>query len=160
MFPNIPLPFPPSQNAEAAAVIPKEVIPAPTLADLRQCANQGDWENAARYGRELLESDNLNALVHFHYALVLEQMGNTSESERSFRRAIYLDRHAVLTHYHLGRLLRSRSAWRLAARCFDNALNLMESLPGDAIVTDADGITVSELRKLALMQLESLRMRA
>lgn len=157
-FPSLRLPVVPlEQIAEAPPAIPSKDATVPTLDDLRQRANQGDWENAARCGRELIESDNLNALVHFHYALVLEHMGDTAESERSLRRAIYLDRQAVLTHYHLGRLLRSRGDGRQATRYFENALNLLESLPGEVVLTDADGITVAELRKLAQMQVESLK---
>jgi chemotaxis protein methyltransferase CheR len=129
----------------------------PTLADLRKSADQGDWQNAARRGKELLEFDNLNALAHFNYALVLEQMGNYAESERSLRKAIYLDRQAVLAHYHLGLLLRSQGDLRQAERSFNNALNLLAPLSGDEILTDADGITVLELRKMAQMQIESLR---
>ena len=146
-------------SVESPTAISMESRPVPTLEDLRKCANQGDLENAARYGKELIESDKLNALVHFHYALVMEQMGNATESERSFRRAIYLDRQSVLPHYHLGRLLQSRGDWRQAARCFDNAVNLLDVLPNDSVLTDADGITVAELRKLAHAQVESFKER-
>ena len=147
------------ESARAAIVESVTERLVPTLADLRQRADQGDWETAARCGRELLEFDNLNALAHFHYALVLEQMGNSAEAEQSLRKAIYLDRQAVLAHYHLGLLLRSRGDLRQAERCFNNALNVLSRLSGDQIFTDADGITVFELRKLAQMQVENLRMR-
>jgi chemotaxis protein methyltransferase CheR len=145
-------------DAGAEAAVPKDVgNPAITaLADLRQRADRGDWENAARCGKVLLESDNLNPLVHFHYALVLEQMGNRAQSERSFRRAIYLDRQAVLAHYHLGLLLQSRGDLRQAKRCFENTLNLLASQPGDAILAGADGISVAELSKLAGTRVEIL----
>jgi chemotaxis protein methyltransferase CheR len=157
------VPLPETALPECAEVAVVESVmesPVPTLADLRQRADQGDWENAARCGRELLEFDNLNALAHFHYALVLEQMGNYAESERSLRKAIYLDRRAVLAHYHLGLLLRSRGDSRQAERCFNNALNLLGTLSGAEILTDADGITVAELGKLIQMQIENLRVRA
>jgi chemotaxis protein methyltransferase CheR len=144
-------------TVEAPAVDPTTRRLTPTLADMRQSADQGHWETAARRGKELLEFDNLNALAHFHYALVLEQMENYAESERSFRKAIYLDRQAVLAHYHLGLLFRSQGDTRQADRCFHNVVNLLTPLSGDDILTDADGMTVSELWKLAIMQIESLR---
>ncbi|HYA16486.1 MAG TPA: protein-glutamate O-methyltransferase CheR [Bryobacteraceae bacterium] len=150
-LPPAALPEPP--EAPAAA-------PAPTLAALRRHADEGDWENAARAGRELAESDTLNALVHFHYALVLEHLGDQTGAERSLRRAIYLDRQAVLAHYHLGLLLRSRGDWRQAERSFHNALDLLACLPGDAVVAGADEITVAELSKLARTQLERLQVQA
>lgn len=136
------------------------VSPILTLADLRQCADQGDWENATRLGRELVESDNLNALAHFHYALVLEQISEHAESERSLRRAIYLDRRVALAHYHLGLLLGSRGNRRQAERCFSNVLDLLSSLPGNAPVTGADEITVAELARLARTQLERVQVLA
>jgi chemotaxis protein methyltransferase CheR len=128
----------------------------PTLAGLRERADRGDWESAARYGRELLEAENLNALAHLHYALVLEQLGDFAGSERSLRRAIYLDRQSPLAHYHLGLLLQSSHDLRQAMRCFDNTLKVLASQPDDRVLTDADGITVAELGKLALMRVEAL----
>jgi chemotaxis protein methyltransferase CheR len=150
---------PSSENAEVPAIIPPKNSPIPTLDDLRQRADQGDWENAARCGRALIEFDNLNAQAHFHYALVLEQMGDYAESERSLRRAIYLNRQAVLAHYHLGLLLRSHGDPRQAKRSFNNALSLLAAPPDQKILRDADGITVDELKKLAQMQIKSLRVR-
>jgi chemotaxis protein methyltransferase CheR len=157
-LPEVPLPVAPRPaDAEVPAVDARTESTIPTLADLRKSADEGDWQNAARRGKELLEFDNLNALAHFNYALVLEQMGNYAESERSLRKAIYLDRQAVLAHYHLGLLLRSQGDLRQAERSFNNTLNLLAPLSGDEILTDADGITVLELRKMAQMQIESLR---
>jgi chemotaxis protein methyltransferase CheR len=134
--------------------------PPPGLADLLRYADCGDWENAARCGRELLKLDNLNAAVHFHYALVMEQMGDFAEAERSLRKAIYLNRQAALAHYHLGLLLQSRGELRPASRCFDNVLNVLASQAHDVILTGVDGISVAELRKLARMQLDSPGMEA
>jgi chemotaxis protein methyltransferase CheR len=128
----------------------------PTLADVRRRADQGDWEDAARSCEQMIEKDSLNSHVHFHHALVLEQMGKNAKAEQSLRRAIYLDRRSVLAHYHLALLLRSRGDLRQASRFFDNALELLVSLPGTDTLPDADGITVSELRKLAQLQLQSL----
>ncbi|HVZ16831.1 MAG TPA: CheR family methyltransferase, partial [Terriglobales bacterium] len=161
---SFPEPAPPkpavAQSVELPPALSADSRPLPTLADLRKCIDQGDLENAARCGKELVESDKLNALVHFHYALVMDEMGDATESEKSLRRAIYLDRQSVLPHYHLGRLLQARGDGRQAARCFENALNLLELLPSDSVFPDSDGITAAELRRLAQMQIESLKERA
>jgi chemotaxis protein methyltransferase CheR len=168
-LPEVFLPFAPGGGASQPAaplagaaarpalpVVP-ELAPAPTLADLRQRADQGDWEGAARFGKGLTETDNLNPLAHFHYALVLEQMGDYAASERSFRKAIYLDRQTALAHYHLGLLLQSRGHRRQAMRCFDNTLEVLASRPGDSLLLEAGEITVAELSKLVRMRLEILR---
>ena len=153
---NLPIPavlLPASVDLPAAVTATDQ--PVSTLADLRQRADQGELEDAARCAHRLLESDNLNPLVHFHYALVLEQMGKYAESERSLRNAIYLDRDAVLAHYHLGLLQKARDEWRQASRSFENALDLLAGRPAAEIVADADGLTVAELTELVRMQLEN-----
>ncbi len=129
---------------------------APSLADLRQLSDQGNWESAARCGEALLQQDGLNAMVHFQYALVREQMGNPEEAERSLRRAIYLDRRLVLAHYHLGLVLRTRRDTRQAMRSFENARTLLAALPGAATLAGADGITAAELTRLTQTQIELL----
>lgn len=131
-----------------------------TLDLLRRYANERNWEDALRCCEELLTVDPLNPLVHFHCALVFEQAGNRSESERSLRRAIYLDRQSALSHYHLGSLLRSRGDLRQARRSFGNALELLNSRSDREILADADGLTVAELKKLVRMQMETLREKA
>jgi chemotaxis protein methyltransferase CheR len=128
----------------------------PTLDDLRRSADRGDWDQAARYGTELLRSDSLNPAVHFHYALVMEQMGNEAEMERALRRAIYLDRQAPLAHYHLGLLLQSHRELGAAIRCFGNALELLRPLAAELILPAADGITAAELTKLVRSRIDAL----
>jgi chemotaxis protein methyltransferase CheR len=145
--------YPPAAEKHPTPV----VATGPTLADLRSWANQGDWEHAVSCGRQLVETDNLNPLAHFHYALVLEQTGNRAEAERSFRRAIYLNRRCAPAHYHLGVLLQSLGEVRQAARCFGNALSALESQPAEAVVAGLDGISVAELGKLAQTRIESMR---
>jgi chemotaxis protein methyltransferase CheR len=127
-----------------------------TLADVRHHADQGEWESAARLCEQLLRKDNLNSVVHFYQALVLGQMRRQDEAERSLRRAIYLDRQFVLAHYYLGIFLQSHGDLRLAARSFQNTLDLLRSRRDTDILADADGITVAELKKLAKMHLEIL----
>jgi chemotaxis protein methyltransferase CheR len=131
----------------------------PTLAELRRCADSGDWENAIRCGERLVALDNLNPLVHLHQGLIQEQLGNHCEAERELRRSIYLDRNSILAHYYLGLLLRSRGEARGAARSFGNALDLLALRDDSDTVTPGEGeevITVKELRNLAKMQLATL----
>ena len=132
---------------------------APTLKDVRDHADRGAWEDAARCCEHLLEKDNLNSAVHFYHALVQEQMRKHSEAERSLRRAIYLDRQSVLAHYYLGLLLQSRGDSLQAARSLENTYELLRPRRDDEVFADADGITVAELKQLAKMHIEILRER-
>jgi chemotaxis protein methyltransferase CheR len=127
-----------------------------TLADVRRHADLGAWESAVRHCEQLLKQDNLNSTVHFYHALVLGQMRRQDEAEKSLRRALYLNRQFVLAHYYLGLSLQSRGEWRNAARSFENTLDLLGSRDDTDIFADADGITVAELKKLAMAHLEIL----
>lgn len=100
-------------------------------------------------------SDHLNPLLHFHQALMLEQVGNLPESERSLRKAIYLDRQLVLPHYYLGLLLRTTGEKRQAARAFENTLKLLDARSSSETIANADGLTVAELRRLVEAELKA-----
>lgn len=127
-----------------------------TLAEVRLRADRGDWASAVQCCEQLLKKDSLDPLPHFYHALVLEQMGRHAEAESALRRAMYLDRRSVLPHYYLGLMMQSRGDSRQAARFFENAVELLESLSEADVLADADGITVAEMKKLARMHLEVL----
>jgi len=167
-----PLPVPLASMTIPAIPAPSAALPASsptstpaaepaglTLADARRYADRGAWESANRCCEELLKKDNLTSVVHFYHALVLEQLRRHAEAERSLRRAIYLDRQAVLPHYYLGLFLQSKGDLRLAARSFENATDLLAQRGDTERFPDADGITTAELRRLAAMHLEILRER-
>ncbi|HSV28427.1 MAG TPA: CheR family methyltransferase, partial [Candidatus Omnitrophota bacterium] len=131
--------------------------PAPASADLaavRALADRGQWEDALKSCDRLIENNNLDARLHFFRALVLEQMGNNDESEKSLRRSIYLDRHFVLAHYHLGLFLQRRSESGAAVRSFRNVLMLLDRLGDDFAFTDGDNITAGQLRETVVMHLK------
>ncbi|HEX4147384.1 MAG TPA: hypothetical protein VHY20_00290, partial [Pirellulales bacterium] len=86
-----------------------------------------------------------------------QQLGEHGESELALRRAIYLDRTFVLAHYFLGLVLQRNRDAAAAARCFRNALKLLEHRPQDETFADADGLSVGALRRLTEMHLEVLQ---
>jgi chemotaxis protein methyltransferase CheR len=130
-----------------------------TLADVRLHADRGEWAEAVQGCEQLLKKGSLDSLVHFYYALVLEQMARHSAAEAALRKAIYLDRKSVLPHYYLGLFLQSRGDPRQAARSFENAIELLELRRDAEAFADADGMTVAEMKKLAKMHLEVLQTR-
>src|SRR5262249_46417938 len=138
---------------------PETPVPKPgeetTLARVRELADCGDWDGAVAGCREILASDGLDPAVHYYYALVLEQLGRLDQAEASLRRALYLDRTAVLTHYHLGLLLQKKDP-RQAMRSFQNVLDLLSrERPADALAL-ADGMTAADLEEMTRMHLEVL----
>ena len=71
----------------------------------------------------------MNPAIHFYQALILDNLGCSDQSERSFRQAIYLDRSFALAHYHLGLALKRDRQMLAACRSFGNVLRV---LPGVA----------------------------
>jgi chemotaxis protein methyltransferase CheR len=152
-----PLEPPAKQMPEPVAISIPPV--APTLSDVRLLADQGEWEDAARCSRKLIDTDALNPRAHFYYALVLEQMGLHADAEQSLRRTIYLDRGFVLAHYYLGLILQTRGERRAAVRFFENVRILLRSSDAGQILADADELTAGDLISLAGTHLEVLQRR-
>jgi chemotaxis protein methyltransferase CheR len=146
--------LPPHANVEAVVQPQAKEGVETTLVDIRCHLDRGDWEKAAACCERLLKTENLKSLVHFQYALALEQLSRHDEAEQSLRRALYLDRQFVLAHYYLGILLLSRGHSRKAAQSFENTVKLLNSRCDTEVLADAGGITVAELKKVAQSQLE------
>lgn len=127
-----------------------------TLADIRDQADRGAWDEADRSCRHLLATERLNPLAHFYHALVLEQLGLHSQTEQALRQAIYLDRKLVLAHYSLGMLLQRSHDVPGAQRCFKSVLRLLEALNDEHVFDGADGLTVGDMKQLTCMHLEVL----
>jgi len=148
----------PWQPVAVAPVRPLAAAPDPPVtADvegLRQLAHRGDWQGAAEYGRRLLALDKLNPAVHFYQGLIFENLGIAGESERSLRRAIYLDRNFALAHYHLGLLLKKDGRITLGARSLGNVLKVLACTPDNAIIPPLNELTATGLKELARMHLE------
>jgi chemotaxis protein methyltransferase CheR len=132
----------------------EDLCPA-DLDGLRQLADGGNWLGAAEYGQRLLAQHSWTAEIHFYHALIFEKLGIANEPERSLRHAIYLDRKFALAHYHLGLALKQGGQAGAAARSFGNVLKVLSGLPDLAMVPSGSGVTVTGLKELARMHLES-----
>jgi chemotaxis protein methyltransferase CheR len=155
--PGPPGMMPGGQPEDPSAVSPAAHSEA-AFEQVRLLANRGEWRQAADECQRLIEAGGFDALTHFYYALVLEQLEGTEKAEQALRRAIYLDRKHVLAHYHLGLLqLKERRAIQ-AARSFENVIQLLAEREDDTQqLAEADGLTVAELKELARAHLEVLR---
>jgi chemotaxis protein methyltransferase CheR len=128
-------------QVETAAVVP------PTAPDV--------FDPIGVDSEKLLTEYRLNPAIHFDQAVIFENLGLDGESERSLRRAIYLDRNFAVAHYRLGLLLEKEGQASSAARCFGNVLRALASAVEDAIIPSGDGLTVTGLKELATMHLEN-----
>jgi chemotaxis protein methyltransferase CheR len=155
VYQDLPSVLPPPVTMQRAA---SESAP-PSLADVRQQADRGEWEKSAGSCEHLLKKDNLNPAAHFYHGLILEQMNRHAEAEQSLRRAIYLDRQFIMAHYHLGLFLQDRGDPRRAVRSFENVLELLDRHGEAGTVADGDGITAAELKQSARLHVDALRER-
>ena len=138
------------QKKMAPALMPVETAPAKPLP-----AAPDPIDFDAMEGRRLLTEYRLNPAIHFDQAVIFENLGLAGESERSLRRAIYLDRDFALAHYRLGLLLEKDGQESSAARCFSNVLMALAGAVDDAIIPAGGGLTVNGLKELATMHLEN-----
>lgn len=124
------------------------------VAAIRALADQGKWGEALAACDRLIAANALDVHAHFYRALVAEQLGDGEGCETSLRRAIYLDRHFILPHYHLGLFLWRRNDAAGAARSFRNVLALLRQLPDDHVLEHGDDITAGQLRETVGMHLD------
>lgn len=138
---------------------PKESAPPSELDEIRLLADRGELENALNRCSLFIQINPLNALAHFYEALIQEQMGDHMRREASLRRAIYLNRQFVLAHYSLGLALLKNGKTDHAERSLHNAISLVEGMKDDDTFSEADGISVADLRELMQMHLEAIEKR-
>ena len=120
------------------------------LAAIRALLSEGSLAPARDACRELLRTFKLDAEVHFHHGLVLNEMHLENDALQAFKRAIYLDREHAAAHYRLGLIHRGLGRGKLAARSFRTVRELLVRRNAEQIV---DGLTVAELNELAASQL-------
>lgn len=161
--PLLPLPEPPRRarpvaSRPAVAPVPAVAASAPHegIGRISDLADQGRWSEALAACDGLIAANALDAHAHFYRALVLEQQGDLDGCETSLRRAIYLDRHFVLPHYHLGLFLSRRDDLAGANRSFRNVLALLKQLPDAHALEHGDAITVGQLREIVGMHLDMI----
>lgn len=133
---------------------PPPALPSDGLNEMRALADQGRWAEALAACDQWIAGNALDARAHFYRALVLEQQGDGEGGETALRRAIYLDRHFVLPHYHLGLSLWRQDELTAAQRSFRNVLALLDQMPADHVIDGGDSITAGQLRETVSMHLE------
>ncbi len=142
--------------AAAAEFVPRALAPSiqSRIDAALVFADQGDWDNAGKVCRQVIEQTPLNVAGHFILGLVAEHTGDPALAEASFRKAIYLDREFALAHYHLGLILHKTGNIPLARKSFQNTIESLRLVSPDELLPHGDGMRASELRELAEMHLE------
>ncbi len=167
-FPPLPLPSrpapprrPPPVPAKCGAKpVPSSLPPKagtnPPLDQLRNLADQGRWDDALNACDQMLKHEALDWRVHYLRALILDQVGDGEGCESGLRRAIYLERRAVMPHYHLGLFLQRKDDADGARRSFRNVLTLLQDQGEDAVVDEGETLTAGQMRETVGMHMKLL----
>ena len=69
-----------------------------------------DHKNAAKHYGRAIEIDPNHSKAHFHYALLLQDIGDSKNARKHYERAIKIDPSYARAHYHLALLLNEEIA--------------------------------------------------
>ncbi len=114
----------------------------------RALANQGKLDDSLQWCDRWVATDKLDSSSHYLRAVVLQELGDIAEAQRSLQRAIYLDPQFVLAHFSLGNLARGCGKLSEAKRYFNNASRLLGAFQPDELLPESDGLTASRLAEI------------
>ena len=123
---------------------------------VRALANRGRLADAGRACATALDRHPLSAALLTLHATLLLRDGRATDAAAAARRSLYLDRRAPVTHLVLGDALARTGDVGGAVRAFANAEALLDALPPDAPVADADGESAHRLAELARFRARTL----
>jgi chemotaxis protein methyltransferase CheR len=128
-----------------APLAPEVVSPETALALAQRYANEGQLIEALTWGHKAIAEDKLNPRSHYLLATILAEQGEGAEAIKSLKRSLYLDPNFVLAHFALGNLIQQQEGNKKASKHFQNALSLLNNLPPDEFLPEADGLTAGRL---------------
>jgi chemotaxis protein methyltransferase CheR len=128
-----------------APLAPEAISQETALALAQRYANEGQLAEALTWCNEAITADKLNPRSHYLLATILAEQGQGAEAIKSFKRSLYLDPNFVLAHFALGNLIQQQEGNKKAGKHFQNALSLLNSLPPDELLPEAEGLTAGRL---------------
>jgi chemotaxis protein methyltransferase CheR len=143
-------PLPRASAAPPAATVPaKPGVAAATLAaEARASANLGQLDEALAKCQAAITADKLSAAYRYLSATIMQELDLHHEAVKALSSALYLDHDFVLAHFLLGNIARGRSRFAEANTHFERAQRLLENMPADAELPEADGLTAGRLSEI------------
>ncbi|WP_333874662.1 CheR family methyltransferase [Methylobacter sp.] len=111
-------------------------------------ANKGDLAGARQWCMQAINADCLNPAGHYLMAIVLLEQGRTDDSMQELKRTLYLDPDYVLAYFTLATLYRQLGRHKEAGKHFENALLLLDALPPEEVLPEAEGMTAGRLAEI------------
>ncbi len=145
---------PPSSSSSASETVKADA--ASTVALVRSLANEGRLDEAGEACAAALEAHPDQPELHLVDAILSGEAGRWENSERSARRAIYLDRTLILAHIALGDALARRGNTQGARISFANASALLDQTHVDAEIPGSTEMSAARLLDLVRAHLSVL----
>lgn len=115
----------------------------------RSLADSGNTAEALALLDNNADSElQLDYRTHFLSALIADHAGCVMRAMESMKRAVFLEKDFIVGHYYLGILCRREGDFSAAERYLKNALRLLDELPGEAQLDEADGLTAGSLEEI------------
>jgi chemotaxis protein methyltransferase CheR len=124
------------------------------ISRVRGAADRGSFSEAILYCQQFLAKNSMNALGHFYYGLILDQIGQSDDSIKELQQSVELDPKFILPCHYLGMIYRRRKEPELARYWFVRGQTLLEGIAEDMEFEHADGLKAGELRNLIQANLE------
>ena len=131
----------------------------PAVKNARALADSGRLADALGACATWISGQPLHPPAHYMHAMVLLELHDAAGALGALNRAVYLDADFVMAHLALGRLALAQGPAADAARHFSNARRLLQALPADFAVPEADGLDAGRLLDVlaSLEQVETAR---
>ena len=141
--------FEQGRYAEAASVLNTDVVTDLDSATLlaRIYANLGDLSAARSWAERAIAVDRTNALSHYLRALILQEQNQLPEAQATLQKTLYLQPDFVLAHFALGNLEDRQGRRSVAARHFNNALDLLGKFADNDVLPHSDGMAAGSLKE-------------
>lgn len=98
-----------------------------------------------------LREDPLLMEAQFWKAAFAEEDGDLAGAETAYRRALYLDRHCPMAHFHLALVLQQKADKAGAGRSLRTTLDLIRGKNPHALVEFGEGICYGRLEEMATL---------
>lgn len=123
---------------------------------IRTYANQGNLLSALEWVEIALKADDLDPLLHYLHATLLQDQGNIEEAIKSVKRALFIESNFMMAYLMLGILEKQQGNKKAATRNFKTASQLIDNhLPAE-ILLNTDEFSTDYLKDLISNNLKSL----
>lgn len=89
-----------------------------------------------------------------------EESGDLAEAENSYRRALYINRHCPIAHFHLALVLQQKGNHDGAQRSLQTTLELIEGKNSHALVEYGEGICYGRLHEMTTLMSRAAKVQA